>query len=258
MQENANANPPSSTRASLWGLAVALLYVLILVVVMLPVATAAFVDDGLRRGKDILDAAREPAMYYVNALFIPEDCLFLYPWGFVLVLLLAQLTLLTLPVRQVRIEPVRKRHLIFPILGTAATMSLLVMGIAFSLYETAFGGGDPSLPDSLRGWLAASPWILLGLSWVFFLLLFGAFARCERRDWLQVTLGWLLRGSALELLVAVPCHVVARWRNYCCAGFMTFAGLTCGLAVMLFAFGPGVFFLFHKRWVEKTRGQRGA
>jgi hypothetical protein len=29
---------------------------------------------------------------------------------------------------------------------------------------------------------------------------------------------------------------------------MTFIGLTMGMSVMLFSFGPGVFFLFAARW----------
>jgi hypothetical protein len=59
---------------------------------------------------------------------------------------------------------------------------------------------------------------------------------------------YLLRGSILELLVAVPTHIVARYRNYCCAGFLTFVGIAFGVSVMLFSFGPGVFFLFVQRW----------
>jgi hypothetical protein len=58
----------------------------------------------------------------------------------------------------------------------------------------------------------------------------------------------LLKGSILELLIAVPTHIVARSRDYCCAGFMTFFGLTMGISVMLFSFGPAVFFLYADRW----------
>lgn len=58
----------------------------------------------------------------------------------------------------------------------------------------------------------------------------------------------MLRGSILELLVAVPTHIVARSRDYCCAGCMTFIGLTLGISVMLFSFGPAVFFLYVERW----------
>jgi hypothetical protein len=58
----------------------------------------------------------------------------------------------------------------------------------------------------------------------------------------------LLKGSVLELLIAVPTHIVARYRDYCCAGCLTFIGLTMGMSVMLFAYGPAVFFLFVARW----------
>jgi hypothetical protein len=58
----------------------------------------------------------------------------------------------------------------------------------------------------------------------------------------------LLKGSILELLIAVPTHLVARQRTYCCAGFMTFLGLTLGISVMIFSFGPAVFFLYVDRW----------
>jgi hypothetical protein len=58
----------------------------------------------------------------------------------------------------------------------------------------------------------------------------------------------LLKGSVLELLIAVPTHVVARSRDYCCAGYSTFIGITLGLAVLLLSYGPGVFFLFVERW----------
>ena len=59
---------------------------------------------------------------------------------------------------------------------------------------------------------------------------------------------WLLRGSILELLVAVPSHVFVRQRDDCCAPAITFWGITTGLSVMLMAFGPAVFFLFAKRF----------
>jgi hypothetical protein len=70
----------------------------------------------------------------------------------------------------------------------------------------------------------------------------------EPRDFVSRLCKSLLKGSILELLVAVPTHIVARCRDYCCAGAMTFVGLTLGMSVMLFSFGPGIFFLFAARW----------
>jgi len=49
-------------------------------------------------------------------------------------------------------------------------------------------------------------------------------------------------------LIAVPTHIAVRCRDYCCAGTLTFIGLTMGFSVMLFTFGPAVLVLFIQRW----------
>jgi hypothetical protein len=81
--------------------------------------------------------------------------------------------------------------------------------------------------------------------------------RCEPADLISRQCRGLIRGSILELLIAVPTHVVARYRDYCCAGFMTFVGLTMGVSVMLFAYGPAVFFLFAERWQRLHPNRNG-
>ena len=51
-----------------------------------------------------------------------------------------------------------------------------------------------------------------------------------------------------KLWSACRLHIVARIRDYCFAGTMTFIGLALGISVMLFSFGPAVFFLYAERW----------
>ena len=58
---------------------------------------------------------------------------------------------------------------------------------------------------------------------------------------------WLLRGSILELLVVVPCHVIVRRRHDCSAPMVTSFGIITGMAIMLLSFGPSVLFLYKKR-----------
>ena len=72
---------------------------------------------------------------------------------------------------------------------------------------------------------------------------------------------WLMRGSILELLVAVPSHIIVRHKNVCCAHMATAAGIAAGLAVMFFAFGPGLYYLYMERINRKkpdvpTSGQQ--
>jgi hypothetical protein len=84
--------------------------------------------------------------------------------------------------------------------------------------------------------------------WVLWGLVFWKFARTKPAgSVIHRCLQWLLRGSILELLIAVPSHVIVRRRGDCCAPGMTMAGLVTGLAVMLMCFGRGVFWLFVKR-----------
>jgi len=79
-------------------------------------------------------------------------------------------------------------------------------------------------------------------------VIFRSFAKSDDPDaLLKRIVRWLLRGSLLELLVAVPSHIIVRRRDDCCAPLGTFWGIATGISVMLLCFGPGVFFLFVER-----------
>ena len=65
----------------------------------------------------------------------------------------------------------------------------------------------------------------------------------------------LLAGSLMELLIAVPCHIVVRRRPDCCAGLATGMAICVGVIVMFISFGPSVFLLFYRR--RKQISNRG-
>jgi hypothetical protein len=98
------------------------------------------------------------------------------------------------------------------------------------------------------GFLDTSAKCLAG--WVILWLVWGVVFYLHFRNATEVTsraISWLLKGSVLELLIAVPCHVWVRRRDECCAPLFTSFGIVSGIAVMLLCFGPSVLFLFKKR-----------
>jgi len=86
--------------------------------------------------------------------------------------------------------------------------------------------------------------------WILWAVVFQRFANTDHPEaFVNRSVRWLLRGSILELLVAIPSHIIVRRRGECCAPVGTFWGIATGISVMLLCFGPGVYFLF----VEKFR-----
>jgi len=131
---------------------------------------------------------------------------------------------------------------LWPILASGLMVGLLGAGAAISIDEFFRREKAVSLDSAL-------PWAVLLLLWaVWSMAFYRAGRNAAATDVITRQCRYLLKGSILELLVAVPTHIVARGRDYCCAGVLTFLGIAFGVGVMLFSFGPGVFFLFAARW----------
>lgn len=101
-----------------------------------------------------------------------------------------------------------------------------------------------------EGWsLLASVGLLICVVW---LVWGGVFYRSSspEPEVEGVTRRWfkhLVRGSVLELLVALPTHLAVRGKDECCAPAVSFIGIVTGLSVMLLCFGPGILFLYLER-----------
>jgi len=61
----------------------------------------------------------------------------------------------------------------------------------------------------------------------------------------------ILSGCMLEILVAIPMHVIVRRRDECCGGIGTAIAIIFGISMMLLCFGPAVFMLYRERWRRK-------
>lgn len=209
-----------------WALLTVGLYMLILLVLAAPVICMCFVDEfhlTPGSGPSLMDVLTGIYVTAFDAVLREDDSdrlarILISPWTWALVMGLAQAALLVVPVRVESRRPVTKRWLIWPAL--AALIMLLL----------------------LAGGMLAAVWI----AWV---IIFGFYTvRGGRANFMTRLARSLIAGSILELLVAVPAHVLARARHYCCAGFGTFWGIAAGISVMLFAFGPAVFVLFARRY----------
>jgi len=163
------------------------------------------------------------------------------------VLVLAQAALLLVPVARSQERPVGKRRLSIAAIVVAFLMVVMVFSFLWSLSLLIWGERD--FPDGVA-WTSLG---LVPLMWLIWAIVFyengvGANAR----SFTSTVTKWLLGGSILEVLVAIPSHIVSRHREECCAPMFTLIGIATGLSVALMAFGPGVFFLF----VNRIRGKR--
>jgi len=212
-----------------WGLIVAFLYVIILAVLYGPLFAVLTYSphSSTTLWQDI-------TTYFTR--FDVREC-----WWFFTVALIAQGALLSVPVNAAEKRPVTKRTIVPLVLATAFMTALLAVGAVMALCEVIN-----------KDWTALDQWmlvLLLGVSiWGFWALVFFRWSKkVEPLKFVEQQCRWLYRGSILELLIAVPSHIYVRQRTDCCAGILTSIGIACGVAVMLFSFGPGVFFLFKER-----------
>jgi hypothetical protein len=174
-------------------------------------------------------------------------------WGFWVLagaILASQALLLFLSVdtSQKRLKP--RAHILVSCSVAAFLTALLTTAVTWSL-GVAIRGDKFSIRflgkevDILAFWGAL--WVLWGI--VFYLYSRNSIAVVSR------LISWLLKGSVLELLIVVPCHVIVRRRDDCSAPLATSFGIATGIAIMLLSFGPSVLVLYKKRLdAYSTRG----
>jgi hypothetical protein len=232
-----------------WAIYTVLLYAMALILLTAPVVLIAFSNWG-KTGT--AEGLHDVLQLYLN-------------WGYWLwlaVLVAGQILLLLLPISIAERRLPARRPLTTPILVSAFFLANLCFAGIFSILcaiftDRAFDlfdlsvlfvpGGQPNNNNSGFGVLFTMIITVL----VFWLVWASIFRRATKSDdensLLKRSTRWLLRGSILELIIAVPSHVIVRRRDDCCAPAGTFWGIATGISVMLLCFGPGVFFLFVER-----------
>jgi len=244
-----------------WALLTVGLYMLILLLLAGPVVCLCFI------GNYPSDTAPEVFQVVYGSAFIAmigkmmgEDggapdlwfLILISPWTWALMMGLAQAALLVVPVRFASRKPGTTRWLIWPALAALAMLLVLTGAMLVVAVETA--ENTPFLDNPTTVIAIACG---VGGVWAIWAFLFGFYTiRGGRANFMKRLVRSLIAGSILELLIAVPAHVPARTRNYCCAGFGTFWGIAAGISVMLFAFGPAVFVLFARRYGDLRRRRK--
>ncbi|MDE3098070.1 MAG: hypothetical protein KGJ88_01220 [Verrucomicrobiota bacterium] len=181
-------------------------------------------------------------------------------WLWVAVLVAGQALLLLLPLEIAERRFIPRRTLKIPCLVTGFLLANLLFaglidvlcagfkeqGLNVFSYLIPF---NPSLENPKGLEIIVAAIVTLLAFWIVWTIVFRHFADSDDPDsLLKRSVRWLLAGSILELLVAVPSHVIVRRRGDCCAPAGTFWGIATGISIMLLCFGPGVFFLFAERF----------
>ena len=239
-----------------WAVLTVLLYALALVLLTVPVMLVAFGNWGIKPNSSSSSLGSLLQIYLAWGY-----------WIWLAVLACGQALLLMLPVSIAERRPTARRPLKVPVMVTAFFLANLCFAGIFSILcaiftDRAFDlfnwfgflapapGQNGQSNDNNSGWsVLASMILLLLVFWLVWAMVFRSFAKRDDADSLlkRVT-RWLLYGSILELLIAVPSHVIVRRRDDCCAPAGTFWGIATGISIMLLCFGPGVFYLFVERF----------
>lgn len=143
-----------------------------------------------------------------------------------------------------RLKP--RTHLWVSMLTTSLLTGLLFFAAVWSLLAGILG--DRVFAKPLNIFFGAPGLIFLSWIgvWILWTIIFALYAH-RSPHWMDKIVGWLLKGSVLELLIAIPCHVVTRHREDCSAPTATAFGIATGVAIMLLSFGPSVLLLYQKR-----------
>ncbi|MFQ5802675.1 MAG: hypothetical protein ACE5JQ_07260 [Candidatus Methylomirabilales bacterium] len=210
-----------------WGIIITLFYFIVVTILLLP---GAYVISG-GHWHDVVPAYKD-----------------WLTWLWIGILVSGQAILLFISVDSSRKKLKPRQHVLVSVSTVALMFGLLTYAGLFSLLGGIFG--DPIMVELMDTRLQAAGWLIA--FWLFWALVFSLY-QSEISSRINLLVRWLIKGSVLELLIAVPSHIIARHRNDCSAPFITGFGIATGIAIMLLSFGPSVLFLYKKRLNQYKR-----
>lgn len=216
-----------------WGVAVSLVYAVIVVSLLTPLAVWLMGLTGIVGS--VIDAYKEGLFWILVAMLVGGEA-----------------ALLFLPV-DTTVKRLRPRGpVVRSVIVTSMLFLIMTVGVIGCVGVAIW---SDKFFDKLPNQFGPGIGILLGI-WAVWGVVFWLYLRGKTKLTTRVV-SWLLRGSVLELVIAVPSHVWVRRRHDCSAPLATSFGITTGIAVMLLSFGPSVLLLYKKR-IEKYRSAGGA
>lgn len=233
------ASGTGENRVRRWGVIVSAYYGVILVVLLIPAAHYLGFGSETESLSSVYDKIM-PALFDLEAI-VGGGWI---GWVGVAILVSGQMLLLgvTVDASQRRLRP--QRRLIYSVVATTIAVGALTLAGLGAIAAAI-------LSDEVFGPM----WLIIGAplaSWLIWGLVFYAYRRHLSEN-LDRVLNGLLGGSVLQLLIAIPCHVIVRNRDDCSAPWVTGYGIATGVAVMLIAFGPSVIFLYQRRLLQYGR-----
>lgn len=208
-----------------WGIVITLFYLLIVVGLLVPGAVLILPGDF----QALLNTYKEWAVWIPIGILVAGQGLLL---------------ILTVDASFQRNKP--RAHILVSCLTSATLFAFLagaaILSLGFGIYGDNFGGR----------YFDNYVFPCWGALWGMWIIVFYFYFRKSNALITRVT-SWLLKGSVLELLIAVPSHVAARRRQDCSAPVATSFGIATGIAIMLVCFGPSVLLLYKKRMDEYAK-----
>ena len=209
-----------------WGVLITAFYIVVVLCLIIP-GVMRISSSGTATFQDYVDLGQEPLFWMWMGILVAGQTMLLF---------------LSVDASAKRLRP--RQHVLLSVATVAAAIALLT-GAAIYSGLAGLLGDSGSVWDVLLG-SRARPFVSFLALWAFWGIIFYLYAKGTP---IAVTrlVSWLLKGSVIELLIAVPCHVVVRRRGDCSAPLLSGYGIATGLAIMLLSFGPSVLFLYRKR-----------